>query len=75
MPGPLSIFPAHTIVESGNFDGVNGMAHSYSPSLPEVLLGLGGVALALLATFVAVRMMQFLPATLADEVTDPHHAG
>ena len=71
---PLSMFPGHTIIESGNFDGVNGMAHSYSPSLPELLLGLGGFALALLVTFVAVRMMQFLPASLADEVTDPHHA-
>jgi len=71
---PLAMFPGHTIIESGNFDGVNGMAHSYSPSLPELLLGIGGFALALLATFVAVRMLQFLPASLADEVTDPHHA-
>ena len=58
---PLSMFPAHTIIESGYFDGVNGMVRSYSPSLPEFLLGLGGFALALLVTFVAVRMMQFLP--------------
>jgi molybdopterin-containing oxidoreductase family membrane subunit len=71
---PLSMFPAHTIIESGYFDGVNGMANSYSPSLPEFLLGLGGFALALLVTFIAVRMMQFLPYSLADEVTDPHHA-
>jgi molybdopterin-containing oxidoreductase family membrane subunit len=71
---PLSMFPAHTIIESGYFDGVDGIAHSYSPSAPEILLGLGGFALALLATFVAVRMMQFLPDSLADEVTDPHHA-
>jgi molybdopterin-containing oxidoreductase family membrane subunit len=71
---PLSMFPAHTIIESGYFDGVEGMVHSYSPSVPEILLGLGGFALALLVTFVAVRMMQFLPSSLADEVTDPHHA-
>jgi molybdopterin-containing oxidoreductase family membrane subunit len=71
---PLSMFPAHTIIESGYFDGVEGMIHSYSPSVPEILLGLGGFALALLVTFVAVRMMQFLPSSLADEVTDPHHA-
>ena len=68
------MFPGYTILESAYFDGVNGMPRSYSPSLPEVLLGLGGFALALMATFVAVRMMQFLPESLADEVTDPHHA-
>ncbi len=71
---PMSMFPGYTIVESGYYDGVNGMARHYSPSLPEFLLGLGGFALALLATFIGVRMMQFLPSSLSDEVTDPHHA-
>nr|AFI78407.1 sulfur oxidation protein DsrP [uncultured bacterium ws020C1] len=71
---PLNMFPGHTIVESGYYDGVGGLARHYSPTLPEFLLGVGGLSLALLVTFVSVRVMQFLPATLADEVTDPHLA-
>ena len=71
---PLNMFPAHTIIESGYYDGVGGLARHYSPSLPEFLLGLGGLSIALLATFIGVRVLQFLPASLADEVTDPHLA-
>jgi molybdopterin-containing oxidoreductase family membrane subunit len=71
---PLSMFPGHTIIESGYYDGVNGMARSYSPSLPEFLLGLGGFALALLVTFIGIRVLQFLPASLSNEAVDPHHA-
>jgi molybdopterin-containing oxidoreductase family membrane subunit len=70
---PMSMFPDHTIVASGYYDGVEGAVRSYSPALPEVLLGLGGFALALLLTFIAVRLLQFLPTSLADEVADPHH--
>jgi molybdopterin-containing oxidoreductase family membrane subunit len=71
---PLNMFPSHTIIESGYYDGVNGMARAYSPSLPEFLLGLGGVSVALLATFIGVRLLQFLPTSLADDVSDPHHS-
>jgi len=71
---PLNMFPGHTIIESGYYDGVGGMARHYAPSLPELLLGLGGFALALLVTFIGVRILQFLPASLADEAVDPHHA-
>ncbi|MCB1786782.1 MAG: polysulfide reductase NrfD [Chromatiaceae bacterium] len=71
---PLNMFPGHTIIESGYFDGVNGAARHYSPSLPEFLLGIGGFALAILATFVGVRLLQFLPASLSDEAVDPHSA-
>lgn len=71
---PMAMFPGKTIVASGFFDGVNGAPLAYSPSLPEFLLGLGGVAVVLLLTLMAVRMMSFLPASLADEVADPHHS-
>ncbi len=72
---PMAMFPGKTIVSSGFFDGVNGAILEYSPSLPEFLLGLGGVAIVLLLTLMAVRMLCFLPASLADEVADPHHHG
>lgn len=71
---PMSMFPDMTIIESGFFDGVNGGPASYSPSLPETLLGIGGVGLFMLMTAVAIRVMGFLPQSLADEVVDPHHA-
>jgi Ni/Fe-hydrogenase subunit HybB-like protein len=71
---PLQMFPGQTILESGFFDGVNGAAAWYSPSIPEILLGLGGVAVALLITAVGVRVLQFMPESLADQVVDPHLA-
>ena len=71
---PMSMFPGMTIVESGFYDGVNGAVASYVPTLAEFLLGLGGMAVAIIATLIAVRLLQFLPASLADDVVDPHHS-
>ncbi len=66
---PMEMFPGKEVTSSF-FDGV---VASYSPSLPEFVLGIGGVALALAATVVGVRVLQFLPVSLADEHVDPHH--
>ena len=71
---PLNMFPGHTIIASGYYDGVEGIARHYSPSLPEFLLGVAGFALALLITFIGIRMLQFLPTSLADDVADKQHA-
>jgi molybdopterin-containing oxidoreductase family membrane subunit len=68
---PMEMFPGKE-VSSSFFDGV---VASYAPSLPEVVLGVGGVALALAATVVGTRVLRFLPVSLADELVDPHHAG
>jgi Ni/Fe-hydrogenase subunit HybB-like protein len=68
---PIQMFPGHTILESGFFDGVQGMPSPYAPTIPEILLGLGGVAVALLITAVGVRVLQFLPESLADDVMPP----
>ncbi|SDX68455.1 prokaryotic molybdopterin-containing oxidoreductase family, membrane subunit [Allochromatium warmingii] len=68
---PMALFPGHTIIESGFADGVNGAAAAYWPTIPEILLGLGGVAMALLITAVGVRVLQFLPESLADDVVAP----
>lgn len=54
---PLSIFPG--MAESSSF--FDGQIHSYSPSLPEFLLGFGGVAIAGLITIIAVRVLHFMP--------------
>ncbi len=71
---PLAIFPGQTILESGFHDGVGGQISAYSPSIPEFLLGMGGVAVAMIITAVGVRMLQFLPESLADKDIDPHAA-
>ena len=65
---PLSLFPGME-VSSSFFDGI---AHSYSPSLPEFGLGLGGIAIAATIAFIAMRVMDFLPLDLSDRATDPH---
>ena len=66
---PLEIFPGMQ-VSSSFYDGV--VAH-YAPSLPEFLLGLGGFALALGITAFAIKILPFLPTSLADSAVDPHH--
>ncbi|MBK1693254.1 molybdopterin oxidoreductase [Chromatium weissei] len=65
---PIQMFPSHTIIESSFFDGVNGQPGPYTPTIPEVLLGFGGVAVALIITVVGVRVLQFLPESLSDDV-------
>jgi Ni/Fe-hydrogenase subunit HybB-like protein len=59
---PQAMFPEKDVASSF-FDGV---VASYTPSLPEVALGVGGVALALALTAVALKVLPFLPQSLAD---------
>jgi len=68
---PMELFPGKEIISSSFFDGV---VAGYSPSLPEVVLGIGGVGLALAAVVVGTRVLRFLPTSLADEQVDPHAA-
>ena len=65
---PQQLFPGKE-VSSSFFDGV---VASYAPSLPELGLGVGGVALALALTVVALKVLPFLPRSLADG--DVEHA-
>jgi len=67
---PLDMFPGYEVTSSF-FDGV---VNSYSPSIWEITLGVGGVAFALLLVTVAVRVLRFLPETLEDSAIDPHAA-
>ncbi|HEB67569.1 MAG TPA: molybdopterin oxidoreductase [Gammaproteobacteria bacterium] len=66
---PLLIFPGKEVVSSFS----DGVINSYTPSLPEFALGVGGFAVALIIVALAVKVLQFLPESLADEVVDPHH--
>jgi molybdopterin-containing oxidoreductase family membrane subunit len=64
---PQLMFPGKDVTSSF-FDGV---VAAYTPSLPELALGVGGVALALVLTAVALKALPFLPRSLADGVADP----
>jgi molybdopterin-containing oxidoreductase family membrane subunit len=64
---PLIIFPGHE-VSSSFFDGV---INTYAPSLPEWLLGFGGVAVVGLIVMVALKALGFLPERLGNETTLP----
>jgi len=67
---PLVMFPGYEVTSSF-FDG---QINSYSPSIWEITLGVGGIATALLMVTIAVRVLKFLPVSLEDSVVDPHAA-
>ena len=60
---PLTLFPGYEVT-SAFYDGV---INEYSPSVWEVLLGLGGTAFAFLIVALGVRVLGFLPNSLADD--------
>ena len=70
---PLNIFNDYMIVESSFYDNV---IHDYTPSLYEIGLGIGGVALSLIIILIAIRNLDFLPSViqirkpLVDEKSD-----
>ena len=57
---PLNIVPGYRL-QSSFFDGV--IAH-YTPSLPELALGLGGVGVAGLLSILALRVLPFIPVAI-----------
>ncbi len=67
---PLEMFPGKTVLEFGAPGDIGGQVAPYAPSFPELLLGMGAVGVALLITAVGVRVLQFLPESLADQVVD-----
>ena len=54
---PLDLFPGRVV--SSSFG--DGAIARYTPSLPELLLGLGGVGTAFVLTTVGVRVLDFMP--------------
>ncbi|MDH5710691.1 MAG: polysulfide reductase NrfD [Gammaproteobacteria bacterium] len=65
---PMEIFPGYE-VSSSFFDGI---VNQYAPTLPEIILGLSGMAVSLLLVTFMIKVLSFLPTSLADSVTDPH---
>ena len=66
---PMDLFPGMEVTSSF-FDG---QIHAYTPSLPEILLGLGGVAVTLLITVMGFKALPILPVSLSDAAVDPAH--
>ncbi len=62
---PLAIFPGYAV----NSSFADGQISNYSPSLPEILLGLGGLAIAFLLTSIGVRVLNSLLPN--DSITQP----
>ncbi len=54
---PLDIFPGYEV--SSTFG--DGQIASYTPSIYEILLGLGGLAIAFIITTVSVHVLNFMP--------------
>jgi len=67
---PLTLFPGME-VSSSFYDGV---INSYTPRPADLALGLGGVGLAGLIVIIGIKLLRFLPTTLANSAIDPHHA-
>ena len=67
---PLEMFPGKE-VSSSFFDGI---VNAYTPTLAETLLGIGGFAVSLIIVAFAVKILRFMPVSLADEAVDPHHS-
>lgn len=66
---PLDMFPGMEVSSSFN----DGVISGYAPSLPEIGLGLGGVAMAGLIVLFGIKLLRFLPVSLANAAIDPHH--
>ena len=59
---PLNIFPGYEVLEGFN----EGIVNPYTPSIWELMLGLGGVALALFAAGLGAKILRVLPTNLSD---------
>ncbi len=59
---PMDMFPGYE-VSSTFFDGV---VSDYTPSMYEVALGVGGVAVSLVIVAFVIKVLPFLPTSLAD---------
>jgi len=58
---PMEMFPGKEILE-----GYGGIA-AYVPTLPEIMLGIGGIAVALMVITYLIKFLPFLPESLAND--------
>lgn len=65
---PMTLIPGYE-ASSSFYDGA---IAEYSPSKWELMLGLGGVAIALVIVTMAMKIFRLLPENLSDAFADPH---
>jgi molybdopterin-containing oxidoreductase family membrane subunit len=58
---PMEMFPGKEILQG------YGTIAQYTPSLPEIILGVGGVAVSLVSIIFLIKFLPFLPESLSDE--------
>ena len=63
---PLILFPG--MEESSSF--FDGVVATYTPSIFEILLGIGGTCLALVIVVVSIAVLEFLPESLSDQALE-----
>lgn len=66
---PLSLFPGKEV--SSSFS--DGIVNLYNPSAPEILLGVGGVALAIGIFLFASLVLRIVPENLSNTHSNPHY--
>lgn len=66
---PMPLFPGKEVTSSF----ADGIVGSYTPTLPEALLGIGGIGIALTLSVFAMKVLPFLPQSLSDADVDPHY--
>lgn len=66
---PLEIFSGYEVLQGFN----EGVINSYTPTIYEITLGVGGIAFALALVTVAIKALRFMPESLADDAVDTHH--
>jgi molybdopterin-containing oxidoreductase family membrane subunit len=59
---PLNLFPGMELTSSF----LDGQVAHYRPSLPEILLGLSGLSIAIVVTGIAIKLLPFLPRPVRD---------
>jgi Ni/Fe-hydrogenase subunit HybB-like protein len=60
---PLSLFPDMQVTSSFH----DGQIAWYAPSLPEIILGLSGISIAMLLSGIAIKLLPFLPRPVRSE--------
>ncbi len=66
---PMTLVPGYEA--SSTFS--DGIIASYTPSIWEIMLGLGGVGIALFIVTFALKIFRLIPEDLSDKLADPHH--
>lgn len=65
-------YPMELFADKQILSGYGGIA-GYTPSLVEIILGVGGVALSLIIITLLLKFLPFLPASLADKAAENSH--